>query len=102
MQADGFSLDDKRERTQDKNDLPDMLERWRKRDPKKDTDRTAKHFFVTADEIQKNKYDLSINRYKEVVYEEEGYDPPDVILGRMMELEKEIMADMEELGGMLG
>jgi type I restriction enzyme M protein len=102
VQADGFSLDDKREPTPDKNDLPDMLERWCKRDPKKDTDRTAKHFFVKAEEIRENKYDLSINRYKEIVYEEEEYDPPKEILARMKALEKEILADMEELGGMLG
>jgi len=102
VQADGFSLDDKREPQPDKDDLPDMLKRWQNRDPEKDTDRTQKHFFVPADEIRANKYDLSINRYKETVYEEEEYDPPQDILDRMMALEKEIMADMEELRGMLG
>ena len=102
VQADGFSLDDKREPQLDKDDLPDMLERWRKRIPKRDTDRTAKHFFVDAEEIRENKYDLSINRYKEIVYEEEEYDPPGEILNRMMDMENEIMADMKELRGMLG
>ncbi len=102
VQGDGFSLDDKREERPDEDDLPDMLERWRKRDPKTDTDRKKKNFFVSAGRIRKNKYDLSINRYKEVVYEEEVYDPPEEILARMIDLEKEIMADMEELGGMLG
>jgi len=102
VQADGFSLDDKREPQPDNNDLPDMLERWRRRDPKKDTDRTQKHFFVNADQIRENKYDLSINRYKEIVYEEEEYDPPKEILARMKALGKEIFTDMEELEGMLG
>jgi len=101
VQADGFSLDDKRDPQPDKNDLPEMLERWQKRNPKKDTDRTKKHFFVPAADIRKNKYDLSINRYKETVYEEEEYDPPLEILDRMIALEKEIIADMEELRGML-
>jgi len=101
VQADGFSLDDKRDPQPDKNDLPDLLKRWRKRDPKKDTDRTKKHFFVSAKDIRENKFDLSINRYKETVYEEEQYDPPKEILDRMIGLEKEIMADMEELRGML-
>jgi type I restriction enzyme M protein len=36
------------------------------------------------------------------VYDEEEYDPPKEILARMKALEKEILADMEELGGMLG
>ena len=70
VQADGLSLDDKREPV-DKNDLPDCLTRWRARDPAKDTDRTGKAFFVTAVEIRKANYDLSLSRYKETVYEEE-------------------------------
>jgi type I restriction enzyme M protein len=101
VQADGFSLDDKREPTPDKNDLPDLFKRWKQRDAKKDTDRTDKAFFVPAREIRENKYDLSINRYKEIVYEEDEYDPPKEILARMKELERELLADMEELGGVL-
>ena len=102
VENDGFSLDDKRESQPDKNDLPDMLELWRKRDPAKDTDRTQKHFFVSANQILENKYDLSINRYQETAYKVEEYSPPEEILNQMMALEKEIMADMEELRGMLG
>jgi len=68
VQADGLSLDDRRDPQPDKDDLPDMLARWRSRDPKKDTDRKQKHFFISADQIRENKYDLSINRYKETVY----------------------------------
>jgi type I restriction enzyme M protein len=101
VQADGFSLDDKRDKIE-ADDLPDVLARWRNRDPKTDTDRKQKHFFVAADQIRENKYDLSINRYKETVYEEERYDPPGEILERMMGLEKEILAEMEELKGVLG
>src|SRR5207253_4031238 len=39
VEADGFSLDDKRTPVKD-SDLPDALERWRKKNAKKDTDRT--------------------------------------------------------------
>ena len=56
---------------------------------------------MPGEEIRDNKYDLSINRYKEIVYEEEEYDSPKEILTRMKELEREVLADMEELGGML-
>ena len=101
VQADGYSLDDKRDKI-DENDLPDLIERWKARDPKKDTDRTSNAFFVPVQEIRDNKYDLSINRYKEIVYKEEKYDPPKKILARMKKLEAEIMRDMEELEGMLG
>ena len=70
--------------------------------PANDTDRTAKAFFVPADDIKTNKYDLSINRYKEVVYEEEIYDPPQEILARMIALNTDIVKDMAELEEMLG
>ncbi len=102
---DGFSLDDKRTQLYDSKfagDLPDCLERWRARNPHNDTDRQAKAFFVPVDEIRQNKYDLSINRYKEVPYEPPEYDPPGVILDRLEELEKSILADIEELKGMVG
>jgi len=101
VQDDGFSLDDKRLEI-DQNDLPDLLGRWKTRDPRKDTDRKTKAFFVPVKEIRDKNYDLSINRYKEIVYQEEKYDPPKVILGRMMVLEKEIDAVMGELERMLG
>lgn len=101
LKNDGLSLDDKRQPIE-ANDLPDALERWKKRNPKKDKDRKAKAFFVKSEEIAGNKYDLSLNRYKEVVYQEEEYDPPRKILARMKKLEAEIMRDLDELEEMLG
>lgn len=104
LEDDGFSLDDKRTQLYDSTfagDLPDALERWRKRDPKQDTDRSAKAFFVPASEIRDNKFDLSINRYKEVVYQEEKFEPPKKILEKMKKLEAEIVKDMDALEGML-
>lgn len=98
---DGYSLDDKRERVQG-SDLQDLIARWRARDPKKDTDRTAKAFYVLGEEIRANKLDLSINRYKQVKYETVDHEAPRVILGRLRELEGEILAGIERLEGMLG
>ncbi len=100
VQADGFSLDDKREQVDD-NDLPDVLKRWGKRDPKKDTDRTDKAFFVPADDIRETNYDLSLNRYKETVYEEPTYDPPKTILKRLTKLNKQEAEDLVELERLL-
>lgn len=99
--ADGFSLDDKRDPVEE-NDLPDVRKRWAKRNPKKDTDRTAKAFFVPKQEIAGNGYDLSINRYKEIVHEEVKYDPPKRILKRLKKMEADIAKDLEELEAMLG
>lgn len=101
VQADGFSLDDKRTPQPGKNDLPDLVASWNERDPKKESDRSAKHFFVPVADIRANKYDLSLNRYKETKHEEATYEPPKVILGRMRELEVEILKDIDELEGML-
>lgn len=115
LKADGYSLDDKRTPLQgeDSNDLPDAIEQWKhyrklvESNASIDTilesygDKTGKAFVVDADDIKANKYDLSINRYKEVIYEEEVYEEPKVILAKLKGLEKEIMADLEELEGML-
>lgn len=101
VQADGLSLDDKRTPVKE-NDLPDCLKSWNERDPQKDTDRTQKAFFVPADEIRSAGYDLSLSRYKETVYEEEEFDPPQDILTRMKELNAEIADDLSELEELLG
>ncbi len=101
MQADGLSLDDKRQPVEE-NDIPDLLKRWKERDPDKDTNRTGKAFFVPKGEIEGNGYDLSINRYKEVEYEEVEYEAPKVILQKLRELEDEIRSDLDELEGLLG
>lgn len=100
VQADGLSLDDKRTPIE-ANDLPDCLERFKKRDPKQDTDRTTKAFFVYAQEIRDNKYDLSLNRYKQDVYAEVQYEAPLVILAKLRELENEIQQDLDVLEGLL-
>ena len=107
VSADGYSLDDKRDKISE-NDLPDVVIRWKKWDHgKKSTlkdfeDRTQKAFYVPRKEIVENEYDLSIGKYKEHIYEEVKYDHPKKILTRLMKLEEEITADMKKLGEILG
>lgn len=101
MQADGYSLDDKRDRIE-ANDIPNVLERWVRRSPSSDVDRTAKAFCVPVDQIRENKYDLSINRYKEVEHVAVEYESPRVILAKLRELETAIAMDLNELEAMLG
>jgi len=100
MTADGYSLDDKRDKI-DTTDIPDIIEQWNKRNKTQNTDRKQKHFFIPADEIRKNNFDLSINRYKEIVYEEVKYEKPEVILKKIEGLESEIIADVAELSRMI-
>jgi type I restriction enzyme M protein len=125
MKADGYSLDDKRDllgkadetnpdlpsmRTykHEENNIPDIISRFNaianrsKQPDDKDNNRTAQHFFVSADEIRKEKYNLSFNLYQEIVYEEVQYDPPKTIIERIETLDNERKNLMKELGGLLG
>jgi len=101
MQADGYSLDDKRTEIAD-NDIPDVIRRWHNLAAENSRKRTDKSFLVPVDDIRKEKYDLSINRYKQIVYDEVKYDKPKDILAEIMQIEKEIQKGLEELDGMLG
>ncbi|WP_274475391.1 type I restriction-modification system subunit M [Mangrovimonas aestuarii] len=64
-------------------------------------DRTSQSFLVPFKEIKENDWDLSINRYKEIVYEEVKYDAPSEILGKINFLNKERMEINEKLSKLL-
>ncbi|MEC5169897.1 N-6 DNA methylase [Glaciihabitans sp. GrIS 2.15] len=73
VKADGFSLDDKRSPTE-ADDLPDVLARWQSLagadSAEKARPRTAQSCLVPKAEIAEKGYDLSLNRYKEVVHDQ--------------------------------
>lgn len=100
MQADGFSLDDKRSAVVE-NDIPDIIERFRNRDAEVDRKRTEKSFMVPKKEIVDNGYDLSINKYKEVEYVAVEYPPTSEIMTNIRNLEMEIGNEMDELERLL-
>ncbi len=112
VRADGYSLDDKRTLVA-QNDLPDVITKWKEwqSDLQGHTnpgnpgvnfhDKTQQAFVVDVADIKANKYDLSINRYKEIEYEEVHYDKPAVILDEVETIEKEITKDIKKLRGML-
>lgn len=120
MQADGWSLDDKRQpllpdeklgvappynlsaEEHAKNNLPDVLTRWLQRDTaERQRARTEQSFCVPKADIAEQGYDLSINRYKEVVHEHVEHLPPKEILAKLHALETQIQAEMKALEGML-
>lgn len=101
MKADGYSLDDKRNPIED-NDINDIVERFSNLDKEEGRKRTEQSFFVPVEEIRDNGYDLSINKYKEIEYEEVKYDSPQEIMLRIRELEIDITAGIEELAEMIG
>ena len=100
MKADGYSLDDKRQEVA-LNDIPDIISRWHNRASETTRSRTDTSFLVPVAEIRSNNYDLSINRYKEVVYEEKTYDAPEIIIEHIKSLDKKRKEALEELEKML-
>jgi type I restriction enzyme M protein len=101
MEADGLSLDDKRQII-GQNDIPDILERWKNRANEVGNARTEKCFGVPLSEIQANGWDLTINRYKEVVHEEVVYDKPADIIREIEELDVERSKAMRKLKELIG
>ncbi len=119
VDADGWSLDDKRtpllsddklgpapqqplsSAEHDRNNLPDVLNRWRNRAGETDRSRTAQSFCVPKADIAATGYDLSVNRYREVVHEQMQHRSPTEILADLAQLETEIQRGLKELGGML-
>lgn len=120
MQADGWSLDDKRQPLLDdtklgvspavqlnadehaKNNLPDVLARWQQRDgTEQNNERTAQSFTVPKAELAANGYDLSLNRYKQVVHEEVEHFPPIQLIAELKVLEAQIQAGLAELEELL-
>lgn len=100
MQADGLSLDDKRSPVKE-NDIPDILSRFSNLAKEKKRKRTDKSFLVPVQELIDNGWDLSINRYREIEYKEEKYDPPAKIIEEIESLDKERNTALRELKKLL-
>ena len=102
MTADGFSLDDQRQPVKE-NDIPDIIKRFNNRNSEEEQSRarTEKSFFVPKEEIVENDYDLSINKYKELIVEKKEYEDPKVILKRVIDMENELQQKLKELEEML-
>src|SRR5436309_5370028 len=121
VEADGWSLDDKRTPLlsedklgpvpstavgageHDKNNLPDVLARWAGRNgAERERPRTAQSFCVPKADISLQGYDLSLNRYKEVLHTDIKHREPREILAELARLEEEIDREMKQLEEMLG
>lgn len=102
MQADGYTLDDKRNKIAE-SDLPDIVQRYKERGTLSgvEGDRKLKYFMVPKKEIVANNYDLNLSTYKEEVYEEVVYEKPDVIFGKLENLEKDIEHGLQQLRNLL-
>lgn len=101
MQADGFSLDDKRGEI-DENDIPDIIARFHHLEGETERQRTERSFLVPKQEIVDNGYDLSINKYKKTEYVAVEYPSTQEIMADLRELEMKISEEMDALEGLLG
>lgn len=126
VQADGWSLDDKRTpllpgdqlgpmprdeygtrghfdlTNHDKNNLPDVLARWEERDrQERKRERTEQSFCVPKADIAAQGYDLSLNRYKETVRDDVEHRPPPEIIADLEKLDAEIQQGLADLKAML-
>lgn len=123
MQADGYSLDDKRipkapefdnfkqlETNVDVKgtDLPVILHTWRdlkshykvqQKLPEKG--RNTKSFFVTKEELAQHNYDLSMNRYRIIDHAESEYEKPKNIIKAIQKLDEARQRDLNELIALL-
>lgn len=100
MQADGFSLDDKRTVVSE-NDIPDIISRFHNLTEEESRERTDKSFFVSRKEIIDNDYDLSINKYKKTVYEVVEYRSAQEIMTNLYELQMQFSEGLETLNSLL-
>lgn len=101
VSADGFSLDDKRNRIE-ANDLPDVLKRWGERTGSERTrGRTEQSFCVSKDDIVAQGYDLSLNRYKEIIHDDIEHRAPLEIIAEIERVEAEIAEGLVRLKAML-
>lgn len=100
LEADGYSLDDKRNKI-DVNDIPDCKEKYHelvgKRNFENEPWENDKWFWVIKDEIVENNYDLSISKYKKIVYEPVKYEKPEVLIQQLVEIEEKIKKWIDSL-----
>lgn len=100
MHADGFTLNAKRTPTKE-NDIPDIINRWQHLDDEADRKRTDQSFMVPVEEIRHNDFDLSFNRYREVVRQQVEHKDPAEVLTTINKLELQFTQGMEQLKEMM-
>lgn len=96
----GYSLDNRRRPT-GRDDVPAVLERWRKRHDH-EGGREGPGFFVPVEDLRENDYVLQLGRYRTFVMPR--YEGPSVeeLMLDIVRIEMETQNHMRELAGMLG
>jgi type I restriction enzyme M protein len=99
MEADGYSLDDKRTPIDEINygDIHDILERFNKRFKENNENRGKKHFFVPLQEIEDNDCDLSINKYREEEEEKINHRESKIVIEEAKKEVRELLEGFDKL-----
>jgi type I restriction enzyme M protein len=101
LESDGYTQDKKRIFIDGWGDIPDIIEKFNQRETEDFSDRKSKCFFVGIDEIKTNKYDLSFNKYKDIVYEEVDYGDPNELIEKITDYEEKILTTSKEVKELL-
>lgn len=96
MKSDGYTLDTNRRKLKN-NPLPKIVEEWKSKDTKKQTNRTLQYFKIPSSEIEKNNYELNFNLYQDHIYKPKNLRQPNDILSQIKMLENEIFKSLNEL-----
>ena len=102
---DGFKLDANHDQPIDEDDLPDLIEAFRKgnkrwaqwRDRDQDMDWTEKWWFADADAIRAADLNLSANRHRPLNRAKVEHQDPLEILGELRVIEMDILGEIDEL-----
>lgn len=99
MDSDGYTLDNSRKKKKDDFPLPETVKQYKTKDEKDNPqkDRKQKHFYVPVSEIEKNRFELNYNLYKEFVFEDVEYEAPEKLLSQVLKIENEIFNSLKHL-----
>lgn len=100
MEADGFSLDDKRTPIA-VNDIPDIISRFHNLQSEVGRTRKDKSFFVPYSEIKEKGYDLSIKAYKQIDRIKKEYRSSEAILESIGKSEGDFINGVNKLKELL-
>lgn len=96
MESDGYSLDNARKRTIDF-PLKDMLDEWKHRNEREQSNLELHHFEIPVNKIVENDFELNFNLYKEYIYVPQKFEKTESLLKQLKTLDKSISEQLEEL-----
>lgn len=97
MESDGYTLDSSRKKIKNDYPLPVLINEYNTKDKRNNPqkDRKQNHFYVSLKDIEENGLELNYNFYKEFVFKDKDYEPPEKLIKKLTELENQIQESLE-------